>query len=258
MLLQDKVVIISGAGPGMGRKLALSAAQEGAAVVLAARSEAFLEEVAAEIRAAGGRALAQRTDLAVPGDCTRLAEITAQTFGRIDGLVNTPLAIVVETFESGDFERWKQVMEVTLWGSLRLSQAVVPHMKRQGGGSIVQVSSMATRRFRPAEGSYSIAKTALEAAGRQMALELGTHNIRVNTALMGWMWGASVEKHMRHEAERTGVPLQSLIDPVAANIPLRRIPPDDECARTILYLLSDLSSVVTGASIQVNGGEFMG
>lgn len=258
MLLKDKVVIISGAGPGMGRKLALLAADEGAKVVLAARSEAFLTEVADEIRAKGGQALAQRTDLSVPADCTRLAEVTAKEFGRIDGLVNTPLAIVVESFETGDFERWKQVMEVTLWGSLRLSQAVVPHMKARGGGSIVQVSSMATRRFRPAEGSYSIAKTALEAAGRQMALELGPYNIRVNTALMGWMWGASVEGHMRAQAERMGVPLQSLIDPVAANIPLQRIPPDEECARTILYLLSDLSSVVTGASINVTGGELMG
>jgi NAD(P)-dependent dehydrogenase (short-subunit alcohol dehydrogenase family) len=115
-----------------------------------------------------------------------------------------------------------------------------------------------TRRFRANEGSYAIAKTALEAAGRQMALELGPHNIRVNTAVMGWMWGASVEGHMNHMAEQQGVPVQNLIDGVAAQIPLRRIPPDEECARSILFLLSDLSSVVTGASINVNGGEHMG
>jgi NAD(P)-dependent dehydrogenase (short-subunit alcohol dehydrogenase family) len=257
MLLRDKVVIISGVGPGMGRKLALLAAAEGAKIAIGARSVGFLDELANEVRAQGGEVVAVRTDVGKPEDCRNLVAATVEAFGRVDGLVNSAYQYAPAPFEEADLSVWAQALDVTCWGALRIAQAAIPHMKAAGGGSIVNVSTMETRKFRPTEGAYSIAKAALETATRQMALELGKHNIRVNAALMGWMWGAPVEGFVKRHSEQTGIPEQQIIDGVVASIPLGRMPPDEECARSVIFFLSDYSSVVTGASLNVNGGEYM-
>ena len=116
---------------------------------------------------------------------------------------------------------------------------------------------MVTRKPLAGQGGYATSKAALAVATAQLATELGAHNIRVNSTFMGWMWGPSVEGYMRSVADAGGPPIDEQKAEVSKNIALGRIPEDRECARPIIMLLSDYASVVTGASLEINGGEFM-
>ncbi|HLG85698.1 MAG TPA: SDR family oxidoreductase [Alphaproteobacteria bacterium] len=258
MLLQDKVVIVTGVGPGMGRKLALIAAAEGAKVAVSARTKSFVDGVVEEIQQAGGAAIAVSTDVADMAQCENLARATLDAFGRIDGLVNSARAHgPFITFEDGDLDEWAANMQVTCFGALRMVKAVLPAMKRQGGGAIVNVSTMAALKPMTGEADYATAKGALTTATRQLANELGQYNIRVNCTRMGWMWGAPVQGYVRGQAKALGVPEAEVIAPIAKRIALGVIPPDEECAKSVLFFVSDYSKVVTGASLDVNGGEYM-
>ncbi|HLG89097.1 MAG TPA: SDR family oxidoreductase [Alphaproteobacteria bacterium] len=257
MILKDKVVVISGVGPGLGRKLALLCADEGAKIAIGCRSTDFLEKLRAEVAGKGAQVVASPCDVSNVEQCQKLVNAAAEKFGRVDGLVNSAYQYAPAPFEEADLSVWARAMDVTCFGALRLAQAVVPHMKKVGGGSIVNVSTMETRKPRPGEGAYAIPKAALEMATRQLAFELGKYNIRVNSTLMGWMWGAPVENALKGFAEQQGASLQQIVDGVVAGIPIGRMPPDEECARSVAYFLSDYASVVTGALLNVNGGEYM-
>lgn len=257
-MLQGKVVIITGIGPGMGRKLALEAAASGAKVALAARSPDFLNSVAAEVKAAGGEALAVRTDVAQAADCEALARAAVERFGRVDGLVNSAYGSGdFLLFEEQDLDAWRKSMEVTLFGALHMVKAVLPHMKAAGGGAIVNISTMETRKPLPGHGVYTVPKTALMGATRQLAVELGRYKIRVNCAVPGWMWGAPVEGYMDHAARESGADVAAMKRDIEARIPLGHIPPDGDCAKAVLALLSDSMSQVTGAALEINGGEYV-
>jgi NAD(P)-dependent dehydrogenase (short-subunit alcohol dehydrogenase family) len=257
MLLKDKVIVISGVGPGLGRKLALLCVAEGAKVAIGCRSTAFLDSLTAEIKEGGGAVVSSPTDVKDVAQCKALVEAAASAFGRFDGLVNSAYQYAPAPFEEADLGVWAATMDVTCFGALRMAQAVIPHMKAAGGGSIVNVSTMETRKNRAGEGAYAIPKAALEMATRQMAFELGKYKIRVNSTLMGWMWGVPVENALNGFAEQSGAPLQTIIDGVLTQIPLGEMPTDEDCAKSVVFFLSDYSNVVTGALLNVNGGEYM-
>lgn len=258
MLLKDKVIVITGVGPGMGRKLALLCAKEGARVAVSARSEGFIRDVVGEIAAAGGEAIAVPTDVTKDGDCERLAASTLAAFGRIDGLVNSAYHLgAFIPFEDGDVAAWQEVMNVTYFGALRMVHAVIPAMKAQGSGNIVNISTRASILVVPGHGDYATAKAALNAVTRQLAGELGKYGIRVTAARMGWMWGKPVEGALEQRAKARGVTPEVVKAEVVARIPIGRIPTDEECARAVVFLLSDYSSAITGVALDVNGGEVM-
>jgi NAD(P)-dependent dehydrogenase (short-subunit alcohol dehydrogenase family) len=257
MLLSDRVCVVAGVGTGLGREVALALAGQGATVVLGARTEGFLDEVAAEINDAGGTARAVPTNVADQAQCDRLAAAAVDEFGQVDALVNCAYRTdVFQTFEDVDLDKWRKIMEVNLFGALQLAKAVVPAMKRRGKGSIVFVSSMVTRRPVLLQAGYATSKGALNVAAMALAAELGPYGIRVNTILPGWMWGPNVEMYVTMTAEARGVEEQVVIDEIAANIPLGRIPTDDDVAGAAVYLASDLSGAVTGQGLDVNGGEY--
>lgn len=258
MILKDKVVIITGIGPGMGTKLAHLAAQEGAKIAICARNEERLNAIADDIRQKGGDVLAIPTDIADNEACLNLAAETQKKFGRIDGLVNSAYKhIGFSQFEEADLQKWREAMEVTFFGTMQMTQAVIPAMKDAGGGAICNISTMATRKPMPGEGGYASAKAAVMGATRMLAKELGTYNIRVNSTVMGWLWGAPVQGYVQYTAKSQGVTETDVIKGITANIPLGVIPPDEECARTVLMMVSDYTSMVTGTCLDVNGGEFM-
>lgn len=258
MLLRDKVVIVSGVGPGLGQELAYCAGREGARVVLAARTEPFLEEVRAKLVAAGTESLAVPTDITSREQCQRLVQATLARFGRVDALINSAYTMgKVMRFEEADLERWQVPIKVNLFGSLQLSQQVVAPMKAQGGGAIVMVGSIAARKPMVNDTAYAASKAALQAAARNLALELGTYRIRVNTAMMGRMWGPNVETQTARVAASRGVPFDEVQREFAARMALPEIPTDAECAGAVLFLASDYSRAITGATLDVNGGEWM-
>ena len=149
-LLAGKVAVVSGIGPGMGRALSLRMARSGADVVLAARTEAKLTEVAVEVEALGRRALCVPTDIASPEDCARLVERADAELGGIDVLVNNAFEEdPFISFEDGGPDVWRKVFDTNVFGTLQLTQAVIPSMQRRGGGAIVMISTLSTRIVNP-------------------------------------------------------------------------------------------------------------
>ncbi|MDX1734534.1 MAG: SDR family oxidoreductase [Halioglobus sp.] len=261
MLLQDKVVIVSGIGPGLGQELSTLAAAEGAAaVVLAARTQEKLDVAEQEIKdlGLGTKTLKVATDIADQSQCQALADAAAAEFGRIDVLFNSAYNPgSFEPIESASLDGWRQAMDVNFFGTMQLTQACIPHMKSAGGGSIVMIATMVEHKPLATQGGYGSSKMALRGATKHLALELGKYNIRVNSVHMGWMWGPSVETYFNWQQQATGRSKEELMAEVTANIPLGVIPDDGDCAKAALFFASDYSRVVTGSALDVNGGEYM-
>jgi len=261
MLLKDKVVIVSGIGPGLGQELSTLAAKEGAsAVVLAARTAQKLDEAEQEIMdlGLGTAVLKVPTDISDQVQCQALAAATMREFGRIDVLFNSAYDPgSFEPVELASMDGWRRSMDVNLFGTMYLTQACVVPMKDNGGGSIVMIATMVEHKPLAMQGGYGASKSALRCATKHLALELGQYNIRVNSCHMGWMWGPSVAGYFAWQAQETGKSQEELIADVTRNIPLGVIPDDGECAKAAVFFASDYSSVVTGAALDVNGGEYM-
>jgi len=257
MLLAGRVGIVSGIGPGLGRAIALALAREGADVVLAARTAPALEDVAAEVRAAGRRALAVPTDVTQPAQCRQLAEAANATFGRIDVLVNNAFRSgPYEPVEQASLEDWRKVFDVNLFGTLALCQAVVPFMKVQGGGSIVMINSMSMRVIEPRFGGYAASKGALLTAAQTMAKELGASGIRVNSVVPGYIWGPALERYFADLARQRGTTPEAVYAEVASRTALGRIPTSEDVAAAVVFFASDLSRAVTGQALDVNAGHY--
>ena len=256
MLLEGKRAVVTGVGPGLGRSIALALAREGAAVALAARTESVLKDVAGEIEAAGGRAVAVPTDVSDKAQCERLVATAVGELGGVDILTSSAFVPdVFQPFESVDLDEWRRMFEVNVFGALQVAQQVVAPMREAGRGSIVFVGSMTIRKPYKRESGYATSKGALLVAARALASELGPDGIRVNTVVPGWMWGPNVQGYFAYREQTKGVPVQDQIDEVTANIPLRTIPTPDEVAGAVVFFASDLASMVTGQSLDVNGGE---
>jgi NAD(P)-dependent dehydrogenase (short-subunit alcohol dehydrogenase family) len=253
----QRVAIVSGIGPGLGRSIALGLARDGATVVLAARNGDRLDDVAGEVRAMGGEALAVVTDLTAADDRARLIERTVDTYGRIDVLVNNAFSMgpMTPMLETG-VEPWREAFEVNVFGTMDLTLAAVRVMQAQGGGSIVMISSQAIRRTAPRRGAYAASKSALLAATNVLANEVGPMGIRVNSVVPGQIWADQLRTFYEGIAARRGVEVQTVVDGVARDMALRRIPLADEIADAVVYLASDRASAITGQALDVNGGNW--
>src|SRR5688500_15908103 len=257
-MLQDEVVVITGVGPGLGSKLAVRAAAEGAKVVMAARSADVMKQVEKDVTAAGGEAVGVQCDVRKPEDVANLVRTAVDRFGTITGLVNSAFGHpgffdLLETPEKAI----RRSMDIILHGALNVTREVVPHMKAAGRGSIVNIGTMATRKPLRGEAGYAVAKAAMATATKFLALELGEHGIRANQAVLGWLDGPGVRFYLQLTANARGVSEQDVYDEIAARNPLGRIPTDEACAGAVLFLLSRAASEVTGAVLDVDGGEYM-
>ncbi|WP_423392675.1 SDR family NAD(P)-dependent oxidoreductase [Burkholderia sp. LMG 21824] len=190
MLLKDKIVVISGIGPGLGVKLAVEAVREAArGVVVAARTMERLDDVDTRIRALGVDCdvLKLKIDITGRAQCRQLATHAVERFGRIDALVNS--AFVHGTFpepvEKADLDGWRAVFDTNVSGTMALTREVVPHVKRHKRGAIVMISTQATRKPFAGEGGYAVSKGALTVAAKYLAREFGVHGIRANSIHMG-------------------------------------------------------------------------
>ena len=254
MILRDKVVIITGAGPGMGQAACRGAAREGAKVVVTARSKAMIEAIAHDIVTAGGEAIAVPLDVTDMVQCQAAAAAALDHWGRIDGLVNSAYyhpdwGPLVEH----DIDQVLRAFDVGAAGALRMAMSVYPAMKAQGAGSIVNISTLCTRKPMQGEGGYGMAKGALNHLTRHLAIEFGGTGIRVNTALMGWMMGAPLEGFFQSMGEGA----DAFRTQRASEIPIGHIPSDADCAKAVYFLLSDYASEITGAMLDVNGGDWV-
>jgi NAD(P)-dependent dehydrogenase (short-subunit alcohol dehydrogenase family) len=255
MLLAGCTAIVSGVGPGLGRTIALALAAEGAALGIGARSKDYLDTLAAELRAGGTKVVAQRTDITSATDCRNLAGAVHREFGRIDVLVNNGhQSRPQEPFDEADLPSWRDAMDVNYWGSLTMTQAVVPYMKQLGEARVIMINSMATGRIRPHDGPYVGSKSALAAATKYLAIDLGPFGIRVNGVHPGFMLEEKLDRYFERVAADRGITPDQARGEVAAASPLGYIPGTDEVAGTVVFLASPLSRPITGQCIHVNAG----
>ena len=258
MLLEDKVAIVSGIGPGMGRDIARLLAEHGADLVLGARRTDRSEEVAEEVRALGRRAEVVRLDITEAELCEAAVAVAVERLGGLDILVNNAFQDGNhKAFLDAPLEEWRQTMDVNFWGTLQMTRAAVPAMIDRDGGRIVMVNTMSAHRIEPGYGAYAASKGALETATKTLATELGQHGIRVNGIHPGYIWGDSVEWYFDHLGKKRGISGEEVYREVADQTSLKYLPHSSEIAGSVLFFASDLSKPVTGQSLDVNCGHWM-
>lgn len=241
----------------MGRDISLACAREGADIVLAARSAANLDPVADAVKQLGRRVVAMETDISKAEDCQRLVATANAELGRIDALVNNAFKGGVEPeFEKATMDGWRQIFDVNVFGSLQLTQEVVPHLKARGGGSVVFINSMSMRIIEAGMGGYAASKGALMTAAQTLAKELGPHKIRVNSVVPGYIWSDKLAGYFRYLAKQQNKTYEEVHAEIAGRTALHHIPDSAEIADSVLFFVSDLSRAVTGQALDVNGGHY--
>ncbi len=253
-LLDGKVAIVSGVGPGLGQAIARTFAREGAKVALAARNEGYLKDVAASL----DDALVVPTDITDVDQCQRLVETTVTHFGGLDAVANCAFQPgELKKFEASDLRQWRPLFEVNVFGALQVTQAAIPALRARGSGAVVFVNSMVIRKTGAiAEGGYAASKGALFTAARVLAHELGPDRIRVNSVVPGWMWGPNVQMYVDYMAQKRQVSPEEIKAEINAPMALPDIPTSEEVAEAVAFLASDRASAITGQTLDVNGGEY--
>jgi NAD(P)-dependent dehydrogenase (short-subunit alcohol dehydrogenase family) len=255
-LLENKVVVISGVGPALGTTLARRCAENGADLVLAARTVERLEEVAKQVTDLGRRAVTVGTDITDEAQVNNLVEEAVKAYGKVDVLINNAFRVPsMKPLANTTFDHIRDAIELTVLGALRLIQGFTPALA-EAGGSVVNVNSMVVRHSQAKYGAYKMAKSALLAMSQSLATELGDQGIRVNSVLPGYIWGGTLESYFNHQAGKYGTTVDEIYQATAAASDLKRLPTEDEVASVIMFMASDLSSGVTGQALDVNCGEY--
>ncbi|MGI8493300.1 MAG: SDR family oxidoreductase [Acidimicrobiales bacterium] len=255
-LLEGKVVVVSGVGPGLGRSIALRAAAAGADVVLAARTGSRLAEVAAEVEVAGRQALQVVADVDVDSSAQHLVDATLKRFGRVDALVNNAFAIPpLVALGKVDFDQVRASFETNVLGALRLTRMFAPSLA-ESSGAVVMINSSILRHSSQPYGPYKLTKAALLAMAQALATELGPSGVRVNSVAPGYIWADMLQAYFAHLASKRGVDAQVVYDETAARTDLRRLPDPDAIADAVVFMASGLSRDITGHCLDVNCGEF--
>ena len=262
MFVDGLVVMIVGAGPGLGATLARRCAADGADVVLASRTSSTLEHIAGDIRDLGRAALPIATDVTDREQVRTLVERAHDHFGRVDVLVNAafppgPGRDVVDMSDD-DLDTWRRSVDAGAYGTLLTCRYVAPLMIEAGRGSIVNVTSMTSRLAHGGRSDYAAGKAAMHRLGWALADELGPHGIRVNAVAPGAIEGDGVRGWLEMRAEAKGMSYEEALADHAADMALRRIATKDEVANAVLFLASELASGITGATLDVNAGQLFG
>jgi NAD(P)-dependent dehydrogenase (short-subunit alcohol dehydrogenase family) len=273
-LLRGKVVIVSGIGIGFGRDLARAMAQHGAQVVMGARRDVVMRDVADEIAAMGGECVFQTCDITHPGQCSALAQLAVDTYGGIDVLVNNAFdpgvlagspydwepsgePVTWEPVLTADLEPFRRAMEVNFFGTLNMTRAAVPHMQARGEGRVIMINTQSSMWIKPTHGAYAASKGALWTVTKTLARELGPSGIRVNGLHPGFIDGIPVSKSINESAERIGMPVEKLRDAIAAETCLGYLPSGEELAGAAVFFASDLSRPISGQALAINAGHWL-
>jgi len=252
MRLENKVAIITGSARGLGRAFALRFAREGARLTVCDIHDC--QPVATEIKAIGGEVLALKTDITSQEDTIEMAQKTVDRFGRIDILVNNAAALggpeIPDFIKPPDKltpEDWNKMLEVNVKGTFLCCQAVIPYMKKQNKGNIINIASTAGLYGSPAFLHYSTSKGGVMTMTRGLAISLGDFNINVNAVAPGVVMTETMRVLISEEAAKKLVAKQIL---------KKSIQPED-IAAAVVFLASDEANMITGHTLTVNAGEYL-
>lgn len=253
MILDGRVAVVTGAGSGIGRGSAAILAREGALVVAADRDGAAAEATARSIEAAGGRARAAALDVGDDAALAQLIDSAVAEHGRLD-VLHSHVGIQVEgTLEQVDPDGMDASWRINVRAHFMAARLAMPHMRRQGGGSIVITSSNSGVQYDREMIAYATSKHAVVAMTRQAALDYARHNVRINALCPGWVDTPFNEPFMRQMGGR-----EALERYVREQIPMGRWASVEEIAEAVLFLASDRSSFMTGQALVIDGGECLG
>jgi NAD(P)-dependent dehydrogenase (short-subunit alcohol dehydrogenase family) len=243
--LSDKVAIVTGGTTGIGRAIMERLCQEGVSVTFSGISDNG-ETTARECNAKGYHVQFVQGDMAEEAFCHRLVEEAEKTWGKVNYLVNNAFSFIAKGSDASR-EEWLRSMSVGPIGYATMAACVTPLMRAQGGGSIVNLSSISAHIAQPNRWTYNAAKGAVNQLTRCMALDLSPYNIRVNTLSPGWIWTREVDKAAGYDRTKWG--------PIWGRFHmLRRLGEVEECAAPAAFLLSDEASFITATEIMVDGG----
>ncbi len=247
--LEGKVAVITGGSSGIGRGTAQLLAFAGAGIAILDIDEAGGMETVREIEAGSGAARYYRCDVTSDEDCRKAVDAVAADFGRIDILFNNAGVAIRKNIVDISEEEWDRAIDINLKGVFLVSRHVIPHMKRNGGGSIINAGSGWSLKGGPDAVSYCASKGGVLNMTRAMAIDHGADNIRVNCVCPG-----DVDTPLlRSECEQLGADEKVFFNE-AADRPIRRVGTPEDVAKAVLFFASEMSSWVTGAHLVVDGG----
>lgn len=248
--LKGKVALVTGGTEGIGKATALTLAREGARVAICARRKPLLDAVAAEITRAGGEALAIVADMSKAADCQRFIDEAVRKFGRIDILVNNAGTSKRGKFLELQDEEWSADIELKVFGAIRCTRLAIPHMKKQGGGRIINITISSAKQPGAESMPTSVSRAAGLAITKALSKEFAADNILVNTICIGKIKSGQHERRIKNE----GINAEDYYAALSKEIPLQRAGEAQEVANVIAFLASDAASYVTGTSINLDGG----
>ncbi len=255
MTLEGQVAVITGAGRGIGRAIALAYAREGAKLALAARSEPELEEAVAAVLELGGQAIAVPTDVTSQADTERLAEAAVERFGRIDVLVNNAgISGPIGPLQDNEIDEWVDTINVNLTGTFLVCRAVIPVMLRQGGGRIINLSGAGAANAWSNMSAYCSSKVAVVRLTEVLAQELEGKGITVNALGPGSVHTTMWDK-MTEDAAQAGA---AFIHETGLRVTSGGGASIDECAELAVWLASGESGALTGRLISAATDDFRG
>ena len=251
--LKGKVAIVTGAARGIGAASAIALAAEGATMVVADLLEGAAQETVAKIKAAGGDACFEKLDVSDAAAWKVISGRTAQKFGGVDVLVNNAGIDMGATIESATFESFQKILSVNLFGAFNGMQAVIPLMKKRGGGAIVNIASLATRMNSATTSMYAPSKAAVASLTKSAALHCAQqrYNIRINSIHPGPI---QTDMLFGGDSKRGDSPD---VAGVISMIPMGRLGQGDDIGAVVVFLASDQSRYMTGQELFVDGGLSM-
>jgi len=249
MRFQGKVVLITGAGVGIGRAAAVRFAVEGAQVAVNSLTPANGMETLRLLQEAGGRGIYIQGDVSKDADARRMVEETVKAYGRLNILVNNAGIVIPGRVDNMSEEDWDRTMGVNLKGVFLVSKYAVPEMRKIGGGAIVHNASAAAIKGVKDRGAYSASKGGVWALTKAMAADYLAENIRVNCVCPGTTYTPSLERRIRAFPD----PEKARADFIARQ-PMGRLGKEEEIAAAVLFAASDEAAFMTGATIAIDGG----
>ena len=255
--LAGKIAIVTGAGPGIGRATALRFAQDGADVVVAARRVEPLEAMAAELaKETGRRVVAVPADLKNLDECRRIVAKTVEVFGRVDALVNVAThphkrASIAEM----DWSAYAESFQLNVAGTMTICGEAALRMAETGGGSIINIGTLATTVLQAKMAEYSSTKIAMIAASKTLAREMGRHNVRVNIVTPGYTTGEPLDRLFEQMAAGHRITPGEMSRRLAKSAVLERHVDPEDMAEACLFLASDRSRNITGIELHVTAGQ---